>query len=87
MLLELFFEIFCQGLADISGNPKIPLFIRLLLFTVLCSIPTTVSVLGIFVSYKATGMVGSVICGIISALLIALWVFGCYKIIKHKPTK
>ena len=64
MLIEILSYIFFEGLADASGNPKIPKAVRYILFSVLCFIPISIGILCCFSSYKATGLIGSIIVGI-----------------------
>ncbi len=84
MLLEILLEFFFEGLADASGNPKVPKVIRYILFSFICAIPITVGFLCCFSSYKATGFIGMIIVAIITLFLIALWVFGMIKIWRGK---
>ena len=82
--MEFLFELIIEGLIDASGKPKIPLVIRLLLFTIVVAIPTSIGVLAGFSAMKATGIVGAIICWLIAAGCILLWLFGCYKIIQTR---
>ncbi len=87
MLLEILLEVFYEGLSDASGNAKIPKIVRYILFSILCFIPISVSFLCCFSSYKATGLVGAIICAFITLFLIFLWLYGLIKISKYKKDK
>lgn len=87
MLLEFFLSIIFEGLVDASGSSRISLPVRLLLFTILCSMPIALFILCIFTAYKATGVLGAVISGVLAIVFTFLWIFGCCKIIKSKQNK
>ena len=85
--MEFLFELFIDGLVDVSGNPKIPIVIRLFIFTIILFIPIAISILAGVAGKEATGIAGAIICWVIAAACIFLWVFGCYKIVQNKKSK
>ncbi|MBS6475759.1 MAG: hypothetical protein KH354_07250 [Clostridiales bacterium] len=83
-MLEFLCELFFEGVAEAAETSKLPVWLRLTLFSTLCLVPISISVLGCFSSYQATGIAGAIVCGGIAVFLIVLWILGCRKIIKRK---
>jgi len=48
MLFEIFFEVVIEGLLGVIKNPKSPLLLRLVIFSLLCSMFISIGVLCFF---------------------------------------
>jgi hypothetical protein len=83
-LIELLTEVITDGLGNAIDHPKIPIWISLLVHTVLCLLLIAVFILLIYAACQEKDLPGIVIYGIIIAGLTALWTFGCVKIVKGK---
>lgn len=83
-MLEFLCELVFEGVAEAAKSPKLPVWLRLTLFSALGLAPIAVSVWGCFSAYRATGIAGAAVCGIIAVFLIVLWILGCRKIVKRK---
>lgn len=85
-LIELLAEIFLEGAAEAAGHPKIPLWVRIVIVTVLSFLLIAVCGLVTLSCYKSGNFTGTIICGVVTAGLTALWIFGCVKI-SNPPKK
>ncbi|MHB8963351.1 MAG: hypothetical protein ACYC5K_09395 [Saccharofermentanales bacterium] len=84
IVFELLYEIFVEGLVATANNRKIPMVVRLMIASILCGGLIAISILVSFSALNATGIVGGVICWIISLALIFLWLFWCVKIVQNR---
>jgi len=84
LVLEILFEIFIEGLVDASGNPKVPMVIRLLIMTILCGSLTAIMILiGLSVSKNAE-IAGAIICWIFALVFACFWVYSCRRILRTR---
>lgn len=83
-MLEFLCELFFEGVSEAVNSSRLPVLLRLILFSVLCLIPIVISVLVCFSAYRATGIAGAVVCAAIAVFLIVLWILGCRRIVRQK---
>lgn len=86
-VFELLFEIIITGMLDASGSRKIPVFIRLLIVTVLFGTFITVGIWGTLCFLNDRNTVTAVIFSVLTLAAIFLWLLLCYLIIKKRYPK
>ncbi len=85
-IVEIFAEIIFEGAADAAESSKLPKWIRLIIVSVICAIPITVSTILMINSYIAKDEVGYlIVVTVIEVLLVGLWLFLFCKILIGKP--
>lgn len=82
--MEILFEIFIEGLVGTTNNKKIPIIVRLIIASAICGALITIGILAGISALNATGILGAIICWIISLGLMALWLFWCIKIVQSR---
>jgi hypothetical protein len=82
--MEFLFELLIEGLADAAGHPKVPIFIRLMIMTILTGGLAAVAILCGFSALEASELVGAIIGWVIAVGLVFVWFYGCYRIIKTR---
>ncbi|HKM33094.1 MAG TPA: hypothetical protein VJX95_05980 [Oscillospiraceae bacterium] len=84
IIFEALYELFIEGLVGATKIKKVPIIVRLLIASVLSGLLITIAILVSISALNATGILGAIICWIISFGLVGLWLLWCIKIIKSK---
>ena len=84
IIFEILYEVFIEGLVEAAKSKKIPTIVRLMIVSVLCGLLITIGILVGISALNTTGILGAIICWIISLGFIVLWLFWCGKIIINK---
>ncbi|MDD4474907.1 MAG: hypothetical protein PHV95_03810 [Eubacteriales bacterium] len=82
--MGIIFEIFIEGLLGATKSKKVPIIVRLMITSILCGLLITIGILAGISALNATGILGAIICWIISFGFMVLWLFWCVKIIQNK---
>lgn len=80
VLFEIVCECFFEGLMAAIKSPRVAKVLRFLLYSLLLLFLIAVGSLAAVSAYSATGLVGTTVCALITALFVGVWIFGCVKI-------
>ncbi|MGN1095865.1 MAG: hypothetical protein ACI4QR_05710 [Eubacteriales bacterium] len=84
VIAEIFFEIFGEVFSYAIENHKYPKALRIFLFSVVFAVAEGFFVFVGIAAYRATGIIGALILGVLALIISGIFIFGIAKLIRSK---